>query len=64
MAKKLHVAPDPAPLATPTLDAPIVVPYPAWRYHPTKPWVIVQSAKEDAALGDGWADTPAGFTGG
>jgi hypothetical protein len=35
--------------------------YPAWRYHPTKPAVIVQNEAESDALGDEWADTPAAF---
>jgi hypothetical protein len=35
--------------------------YPAWRYHRTAPAVIVNSPVEDAALGEGWADTPAAF---
>ena len=33
--------------------------YPSWRYHRTKPAVIVKSQQEEAALGEGWADTPA-----
>lgn len=35
--------------------------YPRWRYHKTLPGKIVQSAAEDAALGKGWADSPAAF---
>lgn len=35
--------------------------YPCWRYHRTEPAVIVNDAVEEAALGDGWADTPAKF---
>ena len=35
--------------------------YPAWRYHATKPAVIVQNEAESDALGDEWADTPAVF---
>lgn len=36
--------------------------YPAWRYHRSLPAKIVQTAKEDAALGPDWADTPAAFS--
>jgi len=32
-------------------------PYPAWRFHPTKPAVVVASAAEDEQLGDGWVDS-------
>jgi hypothetical protein len=35
--------------------------YPSWRYHSTKPAVIVQNEAESDALGDEWADTPAAF---
>jgi hypothetical protein len=37
--------------------------YPSWRYHRTKPAVIVKSQQEEADLGEGWADTPAAFKG-
>jgi hypothetical protein len=37
-------------------------PYPAWRYHATKPPVIVQNEEESDRLGDEWADTPAAFS--
>jgi hypothetical protein len=33
--------------------------YPVWRYHPTRPALIVYDATEDAALGPGWYDSPA-----
>jgi hypothetical protein len=33
--------------------------YPAWRYHRELPPRIVQTPDEAAALGPGWADTPA-----
>ena len=36
--------------------------YPSWRYHPTKPPVIVQNEAESDRLGDEWADTPAAFS--
>jgi hypothetical protein len=36
-------------------------PYPTVRYHWAKEAVIVHNADEDAALGGGWADTPAAF---
>jgi hypothetical protein len=36
-------------------------PYPAARYHPTKPPVTVNSEEESDRLGDEWADTPAAF---
>jgi hypothetical protein len=32
--------------------------YPAWRFHPTLPMKIVQSAAEDAALEKEWVHTP------
>ncbi|MGO8950277.1 MAG: hypothetical protein ACLQUY_21985 [Ktedonobacterales bacterium] len=35
--------------------------YPTVRYHWTKDAVIVNNAEEEAALGGGWADTPAAF---
>ena len=35
--------------------------YPRWMYHRTKPAVIVKSQQEEAALGEGWADSPAAF---
>jgi hypothetical protein len=37
--------------------------YPSWRYHRTKPAVIVKSQQAEAELGEGWADTPAAFKG-
>jgi len=36
-------------------------PYPRWKYHRSKPAVIVESAQEEIALGSGWADSPAAF---
>jgi hypothetical protein len=36
-------------------------PYPIVRYHWAKEAVIVRNPDEDAALGGGWADTPAAF---
>jgi hypothetical protein len=35
--------------------------YPGWKYHWTKDALIVKNAEEEAALGGGWADTPAAF---
>lgn len=35
--------------------------FPSWRYHRTLEPRIVRDAAEDAALGEGWADTPAAF---
>lgn len=35
--------------------------YPTWRYHKTEAAKIIETAEEDAALGKGWADTPAAF---
>jgi hypothetical protein len=35
--------------------------FPSWRYHRTVPAIIVHSPEEDAALGEGWADSPAAF---
>ncbi len=35
--------------------------YPAAKYHWTKGSVLVNNADEEAALGGGWADTPAAF---
>jgi hypothetical protein len=35
--------------------------FPSWRYHRTAPAIIVHSPEEEAALGEGWADTPAAF---
>ncbi len=35
--------------------------YPAAKYHWTKDCVLVNNADEEAALGGGWADTPAAF---
>lgn len=35
--------------------------FPAWRYHRTEAPRIVQSPEQEAALGPGWADTPAAF---
>ena len=32
--------------------------YPKWKYNPTQEPVIVQDADSEAALGDGWADSP------
>ena len=37
-------------------------PYPAWRYHASKPPVIVQTEEESDRLGDEWTDTPAAFS--
>ena len=36
--------------------------YPKMKYHWTKEPVIVNNADEGAALGGGWADTPAAFS--
>jgi hypothetical protein len=35
--------------------------FPKWKYHPTKPAVIVYTPEEERALGDGWVDSPADF---
>jgi hypothetical protein len=35
--------------------------FPSCRYHRTAPPIIVHSPEEDAALGEGWADTPVRF---
>jgi hypothetical protein len=35
--------------------------FPSCRYHRTAPPIIVHSPEEEAALGEGWADTPAAF---
>ena len=35
--------------------------FPGWRYHRTAPAIIVNSPEEEAALGEGWAETPAAF---
>lgn len=35
--------------------------YPRWRYHQEKEARIVYSAEQDAALGQGWVDSPADF---
>jgi len=37
--------------------------YPSWRYHRTKPAVMVKDPNEEADLGEGWADRPAAFKG-
>jgi hypothetical protein len=36
-------------------------PYPACRYHPTQPAIVVASEAADAALGPGWVDHPSKF---
>jgi len=33
--------------------------YPTWRFHATKQACIVLNPEQDAALGDGWHDSPA-----
>ena len=38
-----------------------MVEYPRWKYHWAKEPRIVQSPEDEAALGGGWADTPAAF---
>jgi hypothetical protein len=35
--------------------------YPKWKYHRELAAVIVQNENEEAALGEGWEDTPAAF---
>ena len=35
--------------------------YPSWRYHRTEKPRLVRNSAEDAALEDGWEDTPAKF---
>jgi hypothetical protein len=37
-------------------------PFPSWRYHATKPAVLVKSEEEAKALGSGWTDSPDGDT--
>lgn len=32
--------------------------YPKWKYHPSKPAVIVNDAVAEEALGEGWFDNP------
>lgn len=32
--------------------------FPKWKYHDANPPTLVNSADEEAALGDGWRDTP------
>ena len=32
--------------------------YPKWKYHKTKPAVIVQDPDEEKKLGPGWQDLP------
>jgi hypothetical protein len=39
----------------------VPIPYPACRYHPTRPAIVVASEAEDAALGPGWVDHPSKF---
>ena len=55
--------PDPAAYEVAILDAQPMngyqhQEYPKWRYHAIKVPVVVQNAEEDAALGEGWSDTP------
>ena len=33
--------------------------YPGWRYHATKPALIVHDPVQEEALGEGWAESPA-----
>ena len=33
--------------------------FPKWKYHPTKPAVIVPDAESEKALGRDWYDSPA-----
>ena len=35
--------------------------FPKWKYHPTSPARMVHDPEQEAALGEGWADTPAAF---
>ena len=35
--------------------------YPKFKYHATKPPVVVANRQAERALGKGWADTPAAF---
>ena len=35
--------------------------FPKWKYHRELPARIVDNAEQEAALGNGWADTPAAF---
>lgn len=35
--------------------------YPKWLYHADGRSVVVNDREEEAALGEGWADTPAAF---
>lgn len=35
--------------------------YPCWRFHRELPMTLCQNPEEEAALGEGWADTPAAF---
>ena len=36
----------------------VPISYPRWKYSPTQPPVIVADPTSEAALGDGWYDTP------
>jgi len=35
--------------------------YPKWKYHATKPAVIVADQAAEKALGEGWGESPAEF---
>ena len=35
--------------------------FPKWKYHRTEPACTVDDAEQEAALGDGWVDTPTAF---
>ncbi len=35
--------------------------YPKWKYHRTLPACVVPDPQAEAALGEGWANTPAAF---
>jgi hypothetical protein len=37
--------------------------FPCWRYHRTEAAQFCQTLADEAALGPGWADTPAAFAG-
>ena len=37
----------------------VPIPYPACRYHPTQPAIVVRSEAEALALGPEWVDSPA-----
>ena len=39
----------------------IPIKHPCWRYHATEDPRLCETPEDEAALGEGWADTPAAF---